>query len=338
MTRMRHFSRRTLGALLAAAVLTAGPAAGDERVPVHGDRFVPLRLPVGVDATLADLVRVGRREDALSLIAEGHDVDVPEASGNGTTALHWAVYQHDAELVRALLDAGATPSTRNLFGSTPLMEAAVAGHTAIIAMLLEAGADPESANYENQTALMAVARTGNVEAAQLLRDAGADPNAFETWGGQTALMWAAARRHPDMIRLLAEHGADIDARSFDRVWERRTTAEPRPKNYDSGGMTAALFAAREGCVACIPALKELGADLDLGNRNGVTPLLIALLNLRWDTALALIDAGADPTQWDVFGRSPVYAAVDLDARLSSGHPDIPAFETTKPIEVRAGFE
>ncbi len=332
MTGMRNICRLALGALLA-AVLAAGPAAGEERVPVHGDRLVPLRPPVGVDATIADLVRVGMRDEALALIAANGDVDAPEASGNGTTALHWAVYQQDTELVRALLDAGATPATQNQFGSTPLMEAAVTGHAGIIAMLLEAGADIESANYDNQTALMAVARTGNIDAARLLLEAGADPNAFETWGGQTAIMWAAARRHPDMIRLLAEHGADVSARSFDRVWERRTTAEPRPKNYDTGGMTAALFAAREDCVACIPVLKEVGADLDVGNRNGVTPLLIALLNLRWNTALALIDAGADPSQWDVFGRSPVYVAVDLDARLSSGHPDIPSFDTTKPIEV-----
>jgi ankyrin repeat protein len=326
-----RIGRAVAAACLAASVL--GTAVADERVRVHEDRLVSLRPPVGVDATIADLVRAGARDDALAQIAAGADVGVPEASGNGTTALHWAVYQHDVELTRALLEAGADPSVRNLFGSTPLMEAAIVGHTALIALLLEAGADVESANYEGQTALMAVARTGNTEAARLLLDAGADPNAYETWGGQTALMWAAARRHPEMLRLLAEHGADPNARSFDRVWERRTTAEPRPKNYDTGGMTAALFAAREGCVACIPVLKEIGADLDLGNRNGVTPLLIALLNLRWDTAVALIDAGANPTQWDVFGRSPVYVAVDLDALLSSGHPDVPSFDRTKPIEV-----
>lgn len=321
------------GALLAVGMLAAAGTSADERVPVHGDRLIALRAPVGIEPTIADLARIGARDKVLERAAAGDDVNMPEASGNGTTALHWAVYQHDTELVRALLDAGADPSARNLFGSTPLMEAAIVGHTEIIALLLEAGAGVESTNYENQTALMAVARTGNVEAARLLLDAGADPNALETWGGQTAIMWAAARRHPDMIRVLAEHGADPNARSYDRVWERRTTAEPRPKNYDTGGMTAALFAAREGCAACIPVLKAAGADLDAGNRNGVTPLLIALLNLRWDTAVALIDAGADPTQWDVFGRSPVYVTVDLDALLTSGHPDIPSSDETKPLEV-----
>lgn len=327
-------------AALLATALVAAPAAAaqrgtttEERVPVFGDRQMTLRPPVGIEPTVADLVRIGAGEEALARIAAGADASEPETSGNGTTALHWAVYQQDAGLVRALLAAGAAPSARNLFGSTPLMEAAIAGHTEIIKLLLAGGADVEASNYEGQTALMAVARTGNVDAARLLLEAGADPNAYETWGGQTAIMWAAARRHPDMIRLLADQGADPNARSFDRVWERRTTAEPRPKNYDAGGMSAALFAAREGCVACIPVLKSVGADLDIGNRNGVTPLLIALLNLRWDTALALIEAGADPSQWDVFGRSPVYVAVDLDARLTSGHPDIPSMDRAQPIEV-----
>ncbi len=333
--RRRAVSSSMLSVAGCVIAAVAGTAFAVERVHVHGDRMIELRLPVGVEPTIADYVRVGARDEALAMISTGTDVNASEAGGNGTTALHWAVYQHDADLVRALLAAGAAPSTQNLFGATPLMEAATVGYAAIIAMLLAAGADVEAKNYEGQTALMAVARTGNLEAARRLLDAGADPNAYENWGGQTAIMWAAARRHPDMIRLLAEHGADPNARSFDRVWERRTTAEPRPKNYDTGGMSAALFAAREGCVACIPVLKEVGADLDMGNRNGSTPLLLALLNLRWDTAIALLEAGVDPTQWDVFGRSPVYVAVDLDARLTSGHPDIPSFDKAQPIDVLA---
>ncbi len=53
---------------------------------------------------------------------------------------------------------------------------------------------------------MSVARTGNVEAARLLIKHGANVNAVERFGGQTALMWAAARRHPEMVKLLAVEG------------------------------------------------------------------------------------------------------------------------------------
>ena len=54
---------------------------------------------------------------------------------------------------------------------------------------------------------MVVARTGHVATAALLLERGADVNATEEFGGQSALMWAAAQKQPDMIRLLLEHGA-----------------------------------------------------------------------------------------------------------------------------------
>ncbi len=78
----------------------------------------------------------------------------------------------------------------NNFGATPMSLAAATGDADIIRALLKAGADPESANPDGQTALMAVARTGNVAAAEALVKAGARVNAVEKWGGQTALMWA----------------------------------------------------------------------------------------------------------------------------------------------------
>ncbi len=91
----------------------------------------------------------------------------------------------------------------------------------IIGALLEAGADVESPNAEGQTALMVVARTGRVDAARLLLEHGARVNARETFGGQTALMWAAAQKHPDMIRLL-------------RRERRRRSTRAAPRTTGSG--------------------------------------------------------------------------------------------------------
>ena len=62
---------------------------------------------------------------------------------------------------------------------------------------------------------MAVARSGKVEAARRLLDAGADVNAKEAWGGQSALMWAAAQSQAEMVKFLASQGADLNARGVD---------------------------------------------------------------------------------------------------------------------------
>ncbi len=171
--------------------------------------------------------------------------DVDHRNADGSTPLQWAVYEGNAAEVSRLLDAGADVSIANNYGATPMSLAAEVADTPILERLLDAGADPDSPNAEGQTALMTVARTGNVEAASLLLEHGAKVDAREHWGGQSALMWASARRHPQMMALLIEHGAEVDARSIFRDYQRHVTAEGRPKNLDSGGLTPLLYAARE---------------------------------------------------------------------------------------------
>ena len=158
---------------------------------------------------------------------------------------------------------------------------------------------------------MAVARTGRIEAAEALLAAGANINESEDWGGQTATMWAAARGNPGMIRFLATNGAELDARGVVRQWDRKILKEPRPKDMNKGGFTALLYAAREGCVECARALVEAGADINLADPERVSPLNMALLNLHFDTAAYLIEAGANVDKWDLFGRSPIYMAADV---------------------------
>src|SRR5206468_5062219 len=62
-----------------------------------------------------------------------------------------------------------------------------------------------------------------LDAAELLVKHGAKVDARERWGGQTALMWASARRHPQMMQFLISKGADVNARSIDRDYQRHDT-------------------------------------------------------------------------------------------------------------------
>jgi len=133
---------------------------------------------------------------ASAASAQTQRADVNRRGVDGSTPLQWAVYQGDVAEVQRLLKAGADVSMANNYGATPMGLAAEVGNAEIIKLLLEAGADPDSPNADGQTALLAVARTGNVAAAELLVKHGAKVDVRERWGGQTALMWASARRHP----------------------------------------------------------------------------------------------------------------------------------------------
>ena len=59
------------------------------------------------------------------------------------------------------------------------------------------------------------------------------------------------------------------------------------------------------------------------------------MNLHFDTAQYLIEAGANPNKWDWWGRTPLYAAVDINTLPRGGRPDRPSLDdTTQPRDHR----
>jgi len=263
---------------------------------------------------------------AIALLALGctglaRAAAAPEA-GDGTTPLHWAVYNGDAEQVRSLIKSGADVNARNDYGSTPLTEAAETGNVDIIGQLLKAGADPQSSNDDGQTALMILARTSNTAAADLLLKHRAKVNAAEKWRGQTALMWAAAEQQPDMVKLLIRHGADVNARSTVNDWKRYVTAEGRKQDRNPGGFTPLLYAARQGCVECARALLKGGAKVNLADPDGITPLLMAVMSMHFDTAKLLIESGANPR------HHPAAAGARREPRCAAAQ--VPALPRARP--------
>jgi ankyrin repeat protein len=263
--------------------------------------------------------------------------DVVDASGS--TPLLVAASNNDAVQVKQLLKAGANPNVRNKLETTPLLEAAFHSNLEIIEALLDAGADPNVPGSDGQTPLMLVARGTNVVAAKMLLGKGANPNARESQRQQTALMWAAANSQGPqgaqgaMTRLLVEAGADVDAKTATDLMTPLVSGEPRAQPRSPGGMTALMFASREGCLDCVAAMIGKGAAVDLPDPEGVTPLLWAIWNTRFDVAKYLIEHGANVNRWDWWGRTPLYLAVDYVTLPHGGRPDQPPLDKTLPIEI-----
>lgn len=287
-------------------------------------------VPVEVSAPLVEAARTGDDTRAMGLL---QSANVNQKAADGTTALHWAVYHNDVGLIDRLLAAGADAKAQNDYGATPLAEAAVVGNAAVVRGLLKAGADANSANADGQTALMIAARSSNLEVAQLLLDHGANVNAREHWRGQTALMWAAAESQPEMVRLLLKHHANVNERSDLTHFERQVTSEPRAQARPAGGFTPLLYAARKGCLDCAQYLLAGGADVNLTDPDGVSPLLLATLNFNFDVAALLVKHRAEVDKWDMWGRSALYAAVDLNTLPVGGRADRPSSSKTTALQL-----
>jgi ankyrin repeat protein len=108
--------------------------------------------------------------------------------------------------------------------------------------------------------------------------------------------------------------------------------EKRPPSYAElvgghGGLTALLYAAREGHVETVEALLDAGADIDaVSGGDHTSPLLIATLNGHFDLAMLLLERGADPNIASDAGATPLYVALNVRWAPRSAYPQQNAYK------------
>jgi ankyrin repeat protein len=273
---------------------------------------------VGQSGSLADLIRTGNRKAALDRIRAGADVNA--AQPDGTRPIHWAVYKVDYELIDALIAKKAKVDVTNEFGAAPLAEAVKLADVRIVKTLLDAGAGVEAANEDGQTALMLAIKTGELPIVEMLVKAGANVSAVEKFENQTPLMWAATapKNAGAMTKLLLSKGADVKPRARYTDWPNQLSSEPRGQYRPVGGLTALLYASRNGCYDCAVALIGAGADVNVPTPEGVTPLMVALDNDQNDVANLLLDRGANPHVADWWGRTALFVVIDKKESIGGG--------------------
>ena len=246
-----------------------------------------------------------------------------EIPHGGNTALLFAVRAGDLPSARVLVDAGADVDDADAWGVSAAVLAAHGGHRDLLEFLLENGADPNAADAGFAPLHDAVMRNDSRMVAALLAH-GADPNQpLLTWTPTrrasrdhhypppfvgASPFWLAARfARIDLMRMLADHGADphfvhevdyiVDGRM---QWQtERTTAlmaafgmagrRARPWVPYGGAPTAELRTLEAVMLAV-----ELGIDVNAVDATGRTVLDEAEA-LQYETVVEyLVEIGAEP--------------------------------------------
>jgi ankyrin repeat protein len=324
--------------------------------------LIVVGLNAANDALVADAASKGDREAVRALLKKGLDVNA--AQGDGTTALHWAAIKGDAELAQMLIYAGANVrATTRLGAYTPLYLAAKGGHSAVVAALLAAGADAKATTSNGTTPLMIAAAAGDTKSITSLIENGAEINAKDTAKGETPLMFAAGFNRTDAVKLLLARGADhkvtttvVDLFALTAPEEEAVargtggnSVAPRPQGnraadiagatrafrYNElistqGGLTALLFAARQGYTDTAKALIEGGAGINQPNAGDKTsPLLMAIINGHYDLAMYMLEQGANPNAAAFNGVAPLFAVLNLQWSPKSLYPSPKAHQQQK---------
>jgi ankyrin repeat protein len=224
------------------------------------------------------------------------DADVPTLKPDidGDLAIHCAVRAGNHDAVTMLLDADSpiTPIMGDEAGRTALDLAAAQGDVDLIDLVV--AADPD---WHLDTALLAALRAGHVRAAAHLIALGAPVDG--------ALDAAIAADRPEAIRCLAEHGIPMDGHALYQAVGQRSFAGASTlidlgadTNFaDETGTTVLHLAADRGATAMCMRLLDAGASVD-ARLQTFGAVHFALLGGHAETALALIDRGADVTGTD----------------------------------------
>jgi ankyrin repeat protein len=289
------------------------------------------------------LAEAARQRDRLAVqafVQQGLDVNGTDTGG--TPALHWAVRVDDRDLVDMLLAAGADVNRANRYGQAPIHVAVEYRHVDMLRRLFDAGADIETADASGEPPLLIATRLGAVDVVESLLALGADVDARDRVYRQSALMLAVREEHAGLVERLLAAGADIDAQSLageemrfilpaevpvgtskgvgiNRMgWPDRGARQPI-----AGAKTPLLYATRQGNFALTRLLVEAGADLEIADANGITPLINAIINHsivnvnrtgqsdHLKIARYLVEAGANVNAQDWYGQTPLWAAVDI---------------------------
>ncbi|XP_035032939.1 CARD- and ANK-domain containing inflammasome adapter protein [Hippoglossus stenolepis] len=235
-----------------------------------------------VNSSNETLLHVAAKHGHLSiselLIRKGARLDLQD--NHGHTALHSAASRGHNEIVRALVKAGAPIYSLDLHDKTPLHLAAENEHVDVVTVLVKEEARQTESHTQDMFLHMAAIQD-NWRLAELLLQRGAAVEARNNHG-KTPLFYAVARSNEETVTVLLNAGAEVDDNVINEAIEHNQESVIHLLLSNARGALSeevlglALFSAvRQNQHGTVTALIDSGADVNMCDTQGYTPLLLA---------------------------------------------------------------
>lgn len=188
--------------------------------------------------------------------------------------LHAATNRNDALTVQTLLGSGANPDLRDLRRRTPVHIAAHASAYESLRVLVKAGADINAMEFQDYDAITIAAVNNDVQMLKLAIELGGDATLVTSPYEGTALIAAAHLGHVEVVDILIEAGSPLD-----HINNLHWTALIEAVILGDGGTNH---------TAIVQALVNAGANAEITDRNGVSPLGHAE-DLGYETLIKILE-------------------------------------------------
>ncbi|MBX3611170.1 MAG: ankyrin repeat domain-containing protein [Hydrogenophaga sp.] len=216
---------------------------------------------------------------ATAAVAHVHAQVPPTASEAAVyQGLHAAAHRGDVPAIERLLRAGAAINATDPAGRTPLHVATFARRPAAVQALMKAGADHAALEQGRYDAVTIASVADDEDCLRVLLSSGASARLVTSRYDGTALIAAAHLGHDGVVRQLIAAGAPLD-----HVNNLHWTAVIESIVLGDGGVRH---------QATLKALIDAGANLQLSDRSGQTPLALARSRGYSAMAQTLTQAGA----------------------------------------------
>jgi ankyrin repeat protein len=229
---------------------------------------------------------------AQKLLESGAQVDAINQSGQ--TAIMLAAAKGYRETTKLLHQYSASIDTKDFNERNPLIHAASNGKSLVVQYLLEQGADYQVNALDLQgnggTALIHAARGGHLDVLRLLLKKSVNLNEAELTKRRTALMEASVRGHRESVLFLLDQGAEMNLKDFKgqtalglavsrghlEISKDLLLRGASIQEKDRNANNLLHHAAGNGDIPMIEMLLGSGISKDAVNRDGHTPLMLAL--------------------------------------------------------------